>query len=491
MLNLAGESMAHFLYQACVTLLFFAPMLSAEPGEAAGIADDPARITALIQAVDTQTALLAPLTSSGCSGAPRPSLLSSSHSAAVPLSGQETHRLLQQYRHPLGSLIVTLTARSLPLGEVAQLLSQQTGLSLSIDTECLPILCTCSFYQRPLREVLRLLLAGLNPRCALMVAGDSLRIGRSEVIAAALNGEAAAREYGDLVTRQYRFRHRILSDSLMRAVSQLWQRIAGSNTQYVCTLCPAEQIVLMRGPQRAIRRCIRVLRCFDKPYPQVLLSVWLVVLDTRLAQKLGAEWFGGGEWRKCRYDLSLGNGVGQAPHEAASWLRVVLHAAERSHRARTLVQPTIMAREGTTAQLWQGMSIPLESTLTKEKQKHVARVKSVQYKDVGIKISVTPKVLRGKRVELALVVENSRVAKQPLMQSTYPALAVSKMEHTVVVQHKSMVMIGGLAQDEREAGEGGLPFFSRLPFFGSLFGVTEAGRSASRLCLFVSPTIVR
>lgn len=445
--------------------------------DAEAFAADPAELTRLLESVDTRAKTLSTLESSQT---PATNFLSA-----------------REYEHPALSVPVTLTAHTIPLSELIVLVAEQTGISCSIDEDVKDKICSGALYEQPLSQALKVFLEQEPEPAALMAEGNLFRIGKRSRIEALLRERADKKLRASLRTRVVSLKYRVLSESVIKALSAAWQRYVSGERNTLCTFCPQERQILFRGSRSAFRKIKKIINAFDRPYRQVKLSVWLTVLDTALAQQVGSDWFGSGEWGPCRFDKSMPEGgasgfsVGIGHTDATHWLRAVLTAAERSKRARTLLQPSIMTRDGVPAFIWQGQSIPIESTREVEKMSRILSTRSVVYKDVGIKITATPRVLPDERVELVLSIENSRVMRKRNTTGVYPHLAVAKTEHTVIVKNNNMAMIGGLVQKESENHENGIPFLRKIPILGKLlFGGLEDESSLSRLCIFISPTLV-
>jgi type II secretory pathway component GspD/PulD (secretin) len=114
---------------------------------------------------------------------------------------------------------------------------------------------------------------------------------------------------------------------------------------------------------------------------------------------------------------------------------------------------------------------------------------SYDYKEVGLKLNVTPQINESNMVTLELKQEVSEFAKTDEItgQGIY-----NKREATskVVVKDGQTVVIGGLIQKKAGKTKKGIPFFSDIPVIGRLFGSSGDTVQKTELLLFMTPHVV-
>lgn len=115
---------------------------------------------------------------------------------------------------------------------------------------------------------------------------------------------------------------------------------------------------------------------------------------------------------------------------------------------------------------------------------------TVERKDVGVILTVTPHVNEGDAVRLVLRQEVSALAPQA---SGAIDLITNKRElsTTVLVPDGGLLVLGGLTSEETTENVQGVPGVSRIPLFGKLFKSRSATRSKRHLVVFLRPTILR
>ena len=121
----------------------------------------------------------------------------------------------------------------------------------------------------------------------------------------------------------------------------------------------------------------------------------------------------------------------------------------------------------------------------------VAPQRTIQYKDTGIILKVTPQVNEGGLVSLDLSQEISRAVEKTLFTNEINYI-IEKTEAStnVVVADGETIVIGGLIQEDTSRSLSGLPLLSRLPLIGHLFGDTTNTFKRSEIIILLTPRVV-
>jgi general secretion pathway protein D len=61
----------------------------------------------------------------------------------------------------------------------------------------------------------------------------------------------------------------------------------------------------------------------------------------------------------------------------------------------------------------------------------------------------------------------------------------------VAVQSGDTIMLAGMIIETNEQSQGGLPFISRIPVIGALFGSQSDDSDRRELLIFITPTVIR
>jgi general secretion pathway protein D len=161
-----------------------------------------------------------------------------------------------------------------------------------------------------------------------------------------------------------------------------------------------------------------------------------------------------------------------------------------------LANPELRISEGEKATLHIGQRIPVPvSTFTaiSTGTSPYQPVVSYQYQDVGIKVSMEPRVHHNREVTLKLTVEvsNQGPPVEVPNQAPQPTFATRTIESTIRLKDGETNFLAGLIQVNKEESTAKTPFLSDIPFLGRLFSRNHQGETRTDLVLTMTPHIIR
>jgi general secretion pathway protein D len=116
---------------------------------------------------------------------------------------------------------------------------------------------------------------------------------------------------------------------------------------------------------------------------------------------------------------------------------------------------------------------------------------TIEYKDVGIILTVTPRISDGGLVTLEVAIENSSVDTTALgTLSNIPVFKKTTAKTVLSVLESQMIVIGGLIEDSKNVTNSGIPLLSRIPILGGLFGRQQYETGKTELILLMTPHII-
>ena len=87
--------------------------------------------------------------------------------------------------------------------------------------------------------------------------------------------------------------------------------------------------------------------------------------------------------------------------------------------------------------------------------------------------------------------ETSNVKSGTELAANGPTTTKRSIESTVLVDDGSVVVIGGLLQDQYAGNQDKVPIVGDVPFFGNLFKSEVRSRTKTNLMVFLRPVVVR
>ncbi|HSE79547.1 MAG TPA: type II secretion system secretin GspD [Alphaproteobacteria bacterium] len=172
--------------------------------------------------------------------------------------------------------------------------------------------------------------------------------------------------------------------------------------------------------------------------------------------------------------------------------RVILSALSDVTDLNVISSPTLMVLDHQTATLQVGDEVPITvqqavSTINPD----APIVNSIQYRDTGVILRVTPRVNASGLVTLEIQQEVSDVTETTTSGIDSPTISQRRIVSNVAVQAGDTVALGGLIRDTKSKGRTGLPFLSEIPVLGFLFGTKSAVSLRTELLVMITPRVIR
>jgi general secretion pathway protein D len=234
---------------------------------------------------------------------------------------------------------------------------------------------------------------------------------------------------------------------------------------------------------------------------QVLIEATILEVALNDALEYGVEWFfrfgDTGVTSRNRGDAAFSAIPGvPSPLEGFTFVlqnadaRVIVNALDTVSDINVISSPSLFVLDNQTASLQVGDQVPVETqSSVSTVDPNAPLVSTFEYRDTGTILNVTPRVNAGGLVSLEISQEVSNV-RPTEARSTTPTIATRKIESTVAVQSGQTVALGGLIRDERSKGSAGIPFLSRIPVVGFLFGNKSETALRTELLVLITPRVV-
>jgi general secretion pathway protein D len=178
----------------------------------------------------------------------------------------------------------------------------------------------------------------------------------------------------------------------------------------------------------------------------------------------------------------------------ANFITGVLSAYANEAKLNVLASPHIMAMDNKEATINIGAEVPIVTTQTTETAGGTGVgntvTNNVEYRDTGVILKVTPHVNEGRYVTLDIRQEVSQAQTNSLGGTESPIIRNRIAETTMVVKDGQTLVIGGLIEETSNRSREGLPWLSRIPGVGYLFGETIEVMSKKELVLLITPRVV-
>ena len=176
-----------------------------------------------------------------------------------------------------------------------------------------------------------------------------------------------------------------------------------------------------------------------------------------------------------------------------SSIMAALNALENLTKINVVSSPKLLVLNNQTAALQVGNQVPIitaSSTSTIGSNSPI--VNSIEYRDTGIILKITPRVNSSGLILLDVAQEVSDVVASQTTGINSPTISTRRIATSIAVQDGEVVALGGLISNNTTDTKGGLPFLSHIPVIGGLlFGNTNKQVARTELLVLLRPRVVR
>ena len=179
---------------------------------------------------------------------------------------------------------------------------------------------------------------------------------------------------------------------------------------------------------------------------------------------------------------------------AAGNISAVLSALASKSLIKVMSSPSLMVLDNHTAAIQVGNQQPVSTgtTVINPSTSGAYTTNSIQYKDTGVMLGVTPSVSAGDLVTLdinQMVTDLDDAANSALKD--YPTFMQRQINSKVAVRSGETLVLGGLIKDRASSGKSGLPLLSSIPVVGALFGTHTTKADRTELLVILTPRVLR
>ncbi|WP_110266020.1 type II secretion system secretin GspD [Sinimarinibacterium flocculans] len=173
---------------------------------------------------------------------------------------------------------------------------------------------------------------------------------------------------------------------------------------------------------------------------------------------------------------------------------LLLKALKGDGDTNVLSTPTLVTLDNEEAKFSVGQEVPYQTgsfTNTGSVSGSVNPFQTIERKDVGLTLSVTPQISgESETIKLKLDLEVSGIASGTAGSAN---LITNKrtLTNVVGVENGQVLVVAGLIDDQINDQQRGVPFLSDIPLLGALFKYRSIDKTKQNLMLFIRPSILR
>lgn len=293
-----------------------------------------------------------------------------------------------------------------------------------------------------------------------------------------------------------------MGDNLAQANSEA----EASNTDINIEASESANALILTGPAHLLDELESVIAQLDIRRSQVLVEAIIVEVSSGTEQSLGVEWnsnlsrstnpeavsrFGQRPVETFTEDTAaelLGLGLTLGFYRNGS-LRALINALQNDDKANILSTPSIMTLDNQEAEILVGSSVPFITGQTTGLSSDTENpFTTIERKDIGISLRVTPHINDGERITLDIQQD-----VEDISQSAVAADLITNkrsISTRVLIKDNAILVLGGLISSEDREIERKVPVLGDIPLVGRLFKSTTHNKVKRNLMVFIHPVII-
>ncbi len=272
--------------------------------------------------------------------------------------------------------------------------------------------------------------------------------------------------------------------------------------------------ITIKGTPEQIALAERIITTNDKPQPEVIIEVELLEVNKTAMRQVGLLPISTIDGQNGYSVGILADPLDQSDNDnglrgffpnlnSEDFLTVVpalaLNFLKETGDSKQVANPHLRVTAGKEASILIGQKIPIASTSftpigltgsgsnSNSNQFGGQPLTTFNYNDVGIKLSITPRVHHNDEVTLTLDLEVSSV----ISQSLQPILGQRKVNTTIRLKNSETNVLFGLLQNDERKSLTGIAGLSDIPVLGRLFSNKDSVITQTDIILTLKPIIVR
>nr|WP_233200794.1 type II secretion system secretin GspD [Limnohabitans sp. G3-2] len=285
----------------------------------------------------------------------------------------------------------------------------------------------------------------------------------------------------------------------------------------------ATNSLIITAPEPQYRQLRAVIDMLDHRRAQVFVESLIAEVSADKAAEFGVQWMsgtgtgsntvgllgtnfsaGGGVGQNL-FTLSAGAASGQATPSVGLNIAIgqqrngglafgaLARFLQSNGEANVLSTPNLLTLDNEEAKIVIGQNVPFvtgQYTANNSNGGSVNPFQTIERKDVGLTLRVKPQISENGTVKMQIFQEVSSIDTKSF---TTAGLITNKrsIESSVLVEDGSIVVLGGLLQDDTTNSQEKVPGLGDLPFFGNLFKSESRSRKKTNLMVFLRPMVVR
>jgi type III secretion protein C len=294
--------------------------------------------------------------------------------------------------------------------------------------------------------------------------------------------------------------------------------------------------LLCSGDKETMESLKELVDSLDIPLRQVFIEILVIETDVKKSLDFGLQWAAGGEY-KGKFGFGMGNfspdhrgstfahalqgidavhppsGMNQIPvgsgfdlgvigdiimHKGRSFLSLgsLVSALQADGDSTIVLNQKIITQDNKNSTIFVGDNIPFPGSVVQTIGPSQQTTANIEYRDIGVSLSITPMLGDGDIITLDLDQEISEALNTPSFSSGNTTVNGIRSTKTNMVTHvhvpdKHFLVLSGMIRNTKMRHKSGIPCLGSIPWIGAAFSKTRKEDEKRNIIIFVRPHIIR
>ncbi|MEX1266645.1 MAG: type II secretion system secretin GspD, partial [Woeseia sp.] len=282
---------------------------------------------------------------------------------------------------------------------------------------------------------------------------------------------------------------------------------------------PETNAIVINAPPKAMRSLMAIVDKLDIRRAQVLVEAIIVEIAADRASELGVTWvvdgsgsnsvvgatrFSGAGTNVLDLAALLGSGSAVDPSgligegittgigrisETGTSFAAILNALQGDANTNIISTPTLVTMDNEEASINVGQEVPFVtgsfSNTGTGTGGGVNPFQTIQREQIGVKLTITPKINEGSAILLKISQEISSLSESATAGAADLITNERTIETTVIVEDGGILVLGGLIEDTLRENTQQVPILGKIPVLGALFRNRSVQKVKTNLMVFI------
>lgn len=307
------------------------------------------------------------------------------------------------------------------------------------------------------------------------------------------NNQTKQREYEDRVIRTFYLSNADVKEvnAILRSVVDLRKTAVNEQLNAITIIDSADKIAIAG----------RLIEANDKAKAELIIDLEILEVNQSKLKKYGID-------IRSKDSPGIATSVGfddtevrlnnlRRLNQLGSYIATPIPSAiiqllRQDSDTKTLSRPQVRVTDNEQVTMHLGDQVPIPNTTfntSTTSGTNIVPVTSFTYQNVGIEVTLEPRIHHNREITLKLQAEVSSVAS--VSQSGQPTIGTRKVDTVIRLRDGETNLLAGLLQQQDARSLAGVPGLTDIPILKRIFGATQKTNRETEIILTVTPHIVR